>query len=127
MPQARLSKTFRFEAAHFLPHVPSDHPCRRLHGHGYQVTVCVRGEVDPRLGWVVDFTCLEQAFAPLRDRFDHACLNDVAGLENPTSENLALFILHRLRIDGVRLVSVTVSETCTCSCTVYAPEEDYGL
>ncbi|MEM7495078.1 MAG: 6-carboxytetrahydropterin synthase QueD [Myxococcota bacterium] len=116
-----MSKTFRFEAAHFLPHVPPDHPCGRLHGHGYQVTIHVQGPVDPRMGWVVDFTCLEQAFAPLRDQLDHTCLNDVVGLENPTSENLALFILHRLQIDGARLVSVTVSETCTCRCTVYAP------
>ncbi len=120
MPQARLSKAFRFESAHFLPHVPSGHPCGRLHGHSYQVTICVQGPVDPCTGWVVDFNCLEQAFAPFHKQFDHVCLNDVVGLENPTSENLALFILHRLRIVGVQLVSVTVSETRTSNCTVYA-------
>lgn len=119
-----LSRSFTFEAAHRLPHVPPDHKCARLHGHSFRVTVTVRGEVDPRLGWLIDFAALDDAWAPLHRVLDHHYLNEVPGLENPTSEHIAMYVGHQMRIPaGARLHSVTVHETCKASCTWFAPTE----
>ena len=38
-----LRKTFQFEAAHLLPHLPKQHKCRRLHGHSFKVDIVVSG------------------------------------------------------------------------------------
>jgi len=118
--RTELSKTFYLEAAHRLPNVPEGHKCARLHGHSFEVTLHVRGEVDPKLGWVIDFAEIVKAFAPMHELLDHRYLNEVPGLDNPTSENLAKFILERVTLPGAGLSAVTVSETCTSSCTVYA-------
>jgi len=111
-----LFREFRFEAAHLLPNVDPGHKCRRLHGHSYRVGVHVVGEVDAHTGWVMDFADLATAFAPLHDQLDHRYLNEVEGLENPTSEVLAGWIWERLapRLPG--LESVVVHETCTSGC-----------
>jgi len=115
-----ISKTFRFESAHRLPHVPAGHKCGRVHGHSYAVTLRVRGEVDPHTGWIVDFAALTAAWQPLHALLDHRLLNDVAGLENPTSENLARFVAERFVVPApASLHSVTVAETCTSECTVW--------
>lgn len=114
-------KEFAFEAAHLLPHVPAGHKCRRLHGHSFRVEVRVRGEPDPALGWVMDFADLKAAWAPLDALLDHRYLNDVPGLENPTSEVLARWIWERLRPALFGLCAVTVQETCTSGC-VYRGE-----
>lgn len=111
-----LSKEMRFEAAHHLPRVPEGHKCRRLHGHSYRVEVEVEGEVDPETGWLVDYAEIKAAFAPLHEALDHRYLNEVAGLENPTSENLARWIWERLR-HALPLAAVRVAETCTSACT----------
>jgi 6-pyruvoyltetrahydropterin/6-carboxytetrahydropterin synthase len=110
-----IFREFTFEAAHRLPNAPEGHKCRRLHGHSYRVTVHVEGEPDPDAGWVMDFAELKTAFAPLHDQLDHRYLNEVPGLENPTSEVLARWIWDRLA--GVLpLCAVTVRETCTSGC-----------
>jgi len=115
-----ISKTFRFESAHRLPHVPPGHKCGRVHGHSYAVTVRVRGEVDPHTGWIVDFAALAEAWQPLHALLDHRLLNDVPGLENPTSERLARFVAERLAVPAPAVLhSVTVAETCTSECTVW--------
>ena len=109
-------KEFTFEAAHLLPNVPDDHKCKRLHGHSYRVRVCVEGELDPTLAWVVDFAEVATAFEPIRLRLDHYYLNEIEGLENPTSEVLAKWIWARLRPALPKLSRVEVSETCTAGC-----------
>ncbi len=115
--QAEVRKTVRFEAAHRLPNLPEGHKCRRLHGHSFRVEICIGGEVDPHTGWVRDFADLEAAFAPLHKILDHNYLNEVEGLENPSSEVLAHWIWFRL-VDALPgLLEVTVRETCTASCT----------
>ena len=111
-----ISKTFRIEAAHRLPNVPDGHKCARLHGHSFAVEVHVKGPVDPKLGWVMDFADLTSAFAPLFDQLDHRYLNDVAGLDNPTSENLARWIFDTLKPRLPLLDHVIVHETCTSAC-----------
>lgn len=113
----RLHKTFQIEAAHRLPNVPAGHKCARMHGHSFRIDVEVDGPVDPHFGWVMDFADIKAAFAPLFDALDHRCLNDVDGLENPTSENLARWIWERLAPRLPLLSRVTVQETCTSGCT----------
>lgn len=116
-----IFKEFSIEAAHWLPNVPEGHKCRRLHGHSYHVEIYAQGLVDPLCGWVMDFADLKQAFRTIEDQLDHRCLNDVEGLENPTSENLARWIWKRLQPALPALSKVMVRETCTAGC-VYQGE-----
>jgi len=116
----RITKSFTFDAAHWLPGVPEDHKCRRMHGHTYTVVLGLEGEPDPRLGWVRDFGEVAEAFAPIHRACDHRCLNDVPGLENPTAEMMAVWIFDRLKPDLPELADVTVCETPTAS-AIYRP------
>ena len=115
----RVSKEFSFEAAHSLPSAPEGHKCRRLHGHSFRAVVHIEGEIDPVHHWVVDFGDISAAFAPLLETLDHSHLNEIEGLENPTSEVLARWIWNRLapRLPG--LSQVDVKETCTTSCSYH--------
>ena len=106
-------KEFTFEAAHRLPNVPADHKCARLHGHSFRVAIHVEGELGADSGWVLDFADIEQAFAPLHEQLDHRYLNEVEGLENPTSEVVAMWIWARLEPTLPGLDQVVVRETCT--------------
>ncbi len=112
-----LYKEFRFEAAHRLPNVPDGHKCGRLHGHSFRVEIHVDGPVDKHTGWVIDFAEIKAAFKPLLDQLDHYYLNDIPGLENPTSENIAIWIWRNLKPKLTLLSKVIVSETCTCGCS----------
>ena len=111
-----IYKEFRFEAAHRLPNVPAGHKCSRLHGHSYRVTVHIDGDVDGHEGWVRDFADLSCAMRPLLDRLDHYYLNEVEGLDNPTSEVLARWIWERVQPALPELSQVVVQETCTSGC-----------
>ncbi len=115
--KAELSKTFKFDAGHYLPNVPADHKCARPHGHSYRVTVVVAGEVDPRTGWVMDFSEIRRVLDPLIATLDHTSLNEVEGLANPTSEQIAKWLWERVSPEMAQLQSITVSETDTSSCT----------
>jgi 6-pyruvoyltetrahydropterin/6-carboxytetrahydropterin synthase len=108
-----LRKTFQFEAAHLLPHLPQSHKCRRLHGHSFKVDIVVAGECDPKLGWLMDYADISVAFKPIWEKLDHRYLNDIAGLDNPTSEQIALWIWKRLKTKLPLLAEVVVAETCT--------------
>ena len=112
----RIYKQFQIEAAHLLPNLPAEHKCRRLHGHSFMIGVHVEGKLDSRLGWVMDFADISEAVLPVLDRIDHRYLNDIAGLENPTSENLARWIWRELHDVLPDLVEVHVNETCTTGC-----------
>ena len=111
-----LQKEFRFEAAHRLPMAPAEHKCARLHGHSFRIIIEVSGPVLPHTGWLMDFGDIKAAFAPLMDQLDHRYLNEIAGLENPTSENIARWIWRRLKANLPMLSTVTVEETCTSRC-----------
>jgi 6-pyruvoyltetrahydropterin/6-carboxytetrahydropterin synthase len=111
-----IFREFRFEAAHRLPNVPAGHKCARLHGHSFRVTVYVRGEVDANTGWVRDFADITRALQPLLELLDHQYLNEVAGLENPTSEVIAGWIAERLKPVLPGLSRVRVHETCNSGC-----------
>jgi 6-pyruvoyltetrahydropterin/6-carboxytetrahydropterin synthase len=115
-----IFREFSFEAAHRLPNVPPGHKCARLHGHSFRVEVRLRGPVSAGQGWVMDFAGVKEAFAPLHDQLDHRYLNEVAGLENPTSENLAMWIWDRL-CASLPLSAIVIHETCTSGCIYSGP------
>jgi len=109
-------RVFQIEAAHKLPHVPAGHKCARIHGHSFRIEIHVSGSVGEHSGWVMDFADLRSAFQPLFERLDHHYLNDIEGLENPTSENLARWIWQRLKVGLPELSKVVVQETCNAGC-----------
>ncbi len=111
-----IYKDFTFEAAHLLPNVPDGHKCGRLHGHSFFIRIVVSGEVDPHTGWIIDFGDIKKAFKPIYDRLDHYYLNDIAGLENPTSENLAKWVWQELKPVLPELSRIEIKETCTSGC-----------
>jgi 6-pyruvoyltetrahydropterin/6-carboxytetrahydropterin synthase len=120
-----LFREFGFEAAHRLTGVPEGHKCSRLHGHSYRVQVFVGGDVDAASGMVMDFGEISAACEPVRDRLDHYYLNDIEGLDNPTSENLAAWIWARLS-GGLPLTRVVVRETCTSGVEYRGPADEAG-
>jgi len=111
-----IYKEFSIESAHRLPNLPDDHKCSRLHGHSFHIRICVEGEVDPESGWIIDFADIKAAYKPVFDQLDHHYLNDIEGLENPTSENLAKWIWDRMKPELPLLSKVIIKETCTSGC-----------
>ena len=116
-----IFKTFHLEAAHRLPNVPPGHKCARLHGHSFRVDVHVAGEPGPQSGWIMDFADIKAAFAPIFDALDHRYLNDVPGLDNPTSERVAMWIWEHLKPALPALARIVVHETCTSGCVYAGP------
>ena len=116
-----IHKIFQLESAHRLPNVPQGHKCARVHGHSFRIEVHIEGQLDSRLGWVMDFADIKTAFEPLLEALDHRYLNDVEGLENPTSEHLAIWIWERLKPSLPSLARIVVHETCTSGCTYTGP------
>ncbi len=124
MPRMEIFKTFSFEAAHRLPHVPAGHKCARLHGHSFVVEIHVTGPLGADSGWVLDFADIKQAFRPLHELLDHHYLNEVEGLDNPTSERIAIWLWDRLQPSLPLLSEVVVRETCTSGCRYRGPRGD---
>lgn len=118
-PIVSLSKRYRFESAHLLPNLPEGHKCRRLHGHSFEVEVEVRGPLDPRLGWLVDYADISAVVKPVVAELDHRYLNELPGLANPTSEVLAVWFWSRLAPSLGGLSRVTIFETCTTRCDYF--------
>ena len=111
-----LRKTFQIEAAHRLPNVPTGHKCARLHGHSWRIEVAIEGPVGNDTGWVMDYADLKAAFQPIHDRIDHNSLNEIPGLENPTSERLAVWLWNELKPRLPLLSELVIAETCTSRC-----------
>lgn len=121
-----IFKEFTFEAAHRLPNVRLGHKCGRIHGHSFRVEVHVRGYVGTQSGWVLDFADIKEAFNPLFEQLDHNYLNDIEGLDNPTSEVIARWIWERLKPALPGLSRLIVRETCTSGCVYVGEELDHG-
>jgi 6-pyruvoyltetrahydropterin/6-carboxytetrahydropterin synthase len=120
-PHLELVTSFTFEAAHQLPHAPEHSKCRRLHGHSWKVEVHVSGAVDAETGWVIDYDDIQKACGPTHDALDHRHLNEIGGLENPTSEVIAIWIWERLVREIPGLSAIVVHETCTARCVYRGP------
>ncbi|MBN8223064.1 MAG: 6-carboxytetrahydropterin synthase QueD [Spirochaetes bacterium] len=104
-----IEKEFVFDSAHFLPFVAQDHKCRRLHGHTYRVVIGVEGDVG-ETGWIMDFADISAAVQPILQTIDHTLLNAVDGLDNPTAENIAVWIFSRVKEVVPLLSFVSVQE-----------------
>jgi 6-pyruvoyltetrahydropterin/6-carboxytetrahydropterin synthase len=107
---------YHIEAARRLPNLPESHPCSRVHGHSFCIEIYVSGPVDPNTGWVIDFADLDAAFAPIKAQLDHRYLNDIAGLDNPTSERLAQWLWQKLKPALPGLSKIVVQETRQSGC-----------
>lgn len=117
-----LYKVFTIEAAHRLPELPEGHKCRRLHGHSFRIEVHINGGIDSTYGWVMDFADISKQIKPVFEQLDHTYLNDIPGLENPTSENLAIWIWEKMKPGLPQLSSIVVAETCNSGC-IYRGEK----
>ena len=108
-----IYKTFTFDSAHFLPNVPEGHKCKNMHGHTYRLTVFIDGEITEPYGWMIDFADLKKHISPIINQLDHHCLNDLEGLENPTSENLVVWLWNRIKLLIPELKRIELNETAT--------------
>ncbi|MBT5783530.1 6-carboxytetrahydropterin synthase QueD [Candidatus Marinimicrobia bacterium] len=110
-----IHKIFSVEAARSLPNLPEDHPCKRIHGHSFKIKISVRGQVNKKTGFVIDFSEIDRSFNPILKQIDHQYLNDIKGLENPSSENMCKWIWEKLSLPG--LYKITIQETDTTGCS----------
>ncbi len=117
--RVELCRKYTFSAAHSLPRAPEGHKCRRLHGHSYEVEIAVRGEVDPESGWLIDYGAIDLKAKPVIAELDHRTLNEIAGLENATSELLCAWLWRRLQDQLPGLHRVSLAETCAAACHYY--------
>ncbi len=111
-----LKQHFQIESARFLPNLPASHPCSRMHGHSFKIILTLVGPLDEKVGWVMDYNEISFAMRPLLNQIDHRVLNEVAGLENPTSELLAKWIYDQMKTKITILKDVTVAETPATEC-----------
>lgn len=116
-----IFRIFYVQCARRLPALPDTHPCSRLHGHSFRVKLTVSGDADPQLGWVMDFSEIDTAWQRIHDLLDHRYLNDIAGLDNPTSEHIALWLWRALQPDLPGLAAVSVMETHDSGCVYRGP------
>ena len=114
-----IYKDFSFDSAHFLPNVPDGHKCKNMHGHTYKLRVFLKGQPDPSLGWIMDFKELKDIVGPIIDQLDHRLINDIEGLENPTAENITIWIWDKIRPLLSNLSKVELYETPTTGVIYY--------
>lgn len=112
-----LKQHFQIESARFLPHLPKTHPCSNMHGHSFKIILTLKGGLDPQLGWVMDYHQISEVMKPLLNQLDHKVLNEVPGLQNPTSELVAKWIYEKAQAKLSLLTSVTIMETPQTECT----------
>ena len=121
MKSMEIYKEFSFDSAHYLPHVPDGHKCKNMHGHTYRLRVFIKGELDPRLGWIMDFKELKDALAPVMEQLDHKLINEIKGLENPTAEKITVWIWNTIKPLLPLLSKIELYETPTTG-VIYAGE-----
>lgn len=112
-----LKQHFHIESARFLPHLPKNHPCSRVHGHSFKIILTIIGDLHPQLGWVMDYNEINELVAPILKQLDHNMLNEVPGLENPTSELLAKWLYDHIKpqLNNLKLVSILETPATECS------------
>ena len=111
-----LKQHFQIESARFLPYLPASHPCSRTHGHSFKIILTLVGSLDQKVGWVMDYNEIGAVMKPLLNEIDHRVLNEVPGLENPTSELLAKWIYDRVVQKIPMLKDVSIAETPSTEC-----------
>lgn len=116
-----LFRIYYLQCARRLPGLPDSHPCARLHGHSFKIKITLRGELDPKLGWVMDFDAVDAVWQRIHAQLDHRYLNDIAGLTNPTSEHLAIWLWQALHTDLSALHAISVMENHDKGCVYHGP------
>lgn len=116
-----LFRIYYLQCARRLPGLPDSHPCARLHGHSFKIKISLRGELDAQLGWVMDFDTVDTVWQRIHAQLDHRYLNDIANLNNPTSENLAVWLWQALHTDLPALYSIAVMENHDKGCIYHGP------
>lgn len=111
-----LKQHFQIESARFLPHLSKDHPCSRMHGHSFKIILTLTGPLDAKLGWIMDYNEIAYAMKPILEKLDHRILNEVPGLENPTSELLAKWIYEEGKKIIPLLKHISILETSLTEC-----------
>ncbi|MDR0823863.1 MAG: 6-carboxytetrahydropterin synthase QueD [Prevotella sp.] len=106
----KISKRFSFSASHILDGLPQEHPCSRLHGHNYMITIYLRAEQLNSVGFVKDYRELDHVKRYIDEKLDHRHLNDILPF-NPTAENMAKYLYDVFKADIPELYAVEVSET----------------
>lgn len=106
-----IYKQFSFDSAHFLPAVPEGHKCGNMHGHTYSLTVFIEGMPEKKSGWIIDYGDLKKVIKPIIDQLDHHLLNEIPGLENPTSENLSIWLWNKIKPLLPNLIKIELKET----------------
>lgn len=108
-----IYKEFSFDSAHYLPNVPEGHKCKNMHGHTYRLRVYVQGEPHPHYGWIMDFKELKDAVGKVIDELDHRIINEIPGLQNPTAENITIWIWNQVKPLIPQLSKLELHETPT--------------
>ncbi len=111
-----IYREFKFDAAHRLPNLPDSHRCSNLHGHTFRVFVHIEGPTGADTGWVRDYGEIKSICAPIIDQLDHSYLNDIGGLENPTSEHIAKWLWTAIKPQLPELSMLEVKETESTGC-----------
>jgi 6-pyruvoyltetrahydropterin/6-carboxytetrahydropterin synthase len=106
-----IYRQFSFDSAHLLPNVPEGHKCKNLHGHTYNLTVFIEGELLANEGWILDFGDLKEIVSPVINLIDHAYLNEIPGLENPTAEILTYWLWNKIKPLLPALKRIELKET----------------
>lgn len=114
---------YRIESARRLKRLPAAHPCSQLHGHSFVITLTLFGPWDEKVGWMYDYHDLDQLIRPILKPLDHSYLNDVPGLENPTSEALCFYLFEKIKALLPELQKVTVAETPSTECSYSGDEQ----
>ncbi|MBK7360274.1 MAG: 6-carboxytetrahydropterin synthase QueD [Saprospiraceae bacterium] len=109
----QIFRKFTFDSAHFLPNVPEGHKCKNIHGHTYHLTVFIDDRLDPHLNWVMDFAAINKAIDPILKSIDHKLMNDIPGLENPTCEQIAIWLWDQIKPQIPQLIKIELNETPT--------------
>ncbi len=116
-------REFKFDAAHLLPNLPPEHKCSRLHGHTFRAVIHLEARVRRESGWVRDFGEIKRLCIPVIDELDHKYLNDIPGLSNPTSENIARWVWNRLKPVIPELSMVEIKETTSTGCRYWGQDK----
>ena len=106
-------KNFNIESARSLPNVPKTHPCYNVHGHSFKIKISVKQKIDKTTGFVIDF---QDGSQPIIEILDHKYLNDIEDLNNPTSENMCIWIWKKLKPSLPNIYEIEIKETDSTGC-----------
>ena len=107
----QVFRQFRFHAARHLPNLEDSHICKKIHGHTFNLTVYIKGNINNQTGFIIDFFDIDKIVTKnIIKSIDHKLLNDIADLENPTSEILCKWIWDKLKTKISGLNKIILSE-----------------